>query len=297
MEREKPSYYAIIPADIRYNQDLPPNAKLLYGEITCLCNERGYCWAKNKYFADLYEVNPSTVSRWIGKLVAIGKLTSEIVYEEDKKTVSERILRLSDAHPEIPMDEIVHTPPHKKVKGGIGKKVKVNSTSVNTTSKNKKGNGKTPIPADDVELKFRPAYDAYPGSKGEYWQMYHSFQRGCKTSGLDLADELDLLLPAIENQIEERRSVPVGKFKPEWRSFGGWLGSAHWRYEPPAKEPEPDDDFGYTSEAAQIQQVKIWIASGKVPADTDPVEFISRPPLTQAEYDTKMAEYEVSQAH
>ncbi len=58
------SYYAIIPANVRYS-DIPPNAKLLYGEITALSNEKGYCWASNKYFAELYKVNIQAVSLWI----------------------------------------------------------------------------------------------------------------------------------------------------------------------------------------------------------------------------------------
>ena len=36
------SYYAVIPANIRYDDDLTPNAKLMYGEITALSNEQGY---------------------------------------------------------------------------------------------------------------------------------------------------------------------------------------------------------------------------------------------------------------
>lgn len=69
MDCNKPSYYAIIPANVRYDKDLCANAKLLYGEITSLCNEKGYCWATNQYFANLYEVSDRTIQNLLKQLV------------------------------------------------------------------------------------------------------------------------------------------------------------------------------------------------------------------------------------
>lgn len=66
------SYYAIIPADVRYDERLTANAKLLYGEITALCNERGYCWATNRYFSELYGASDRSIRMWISSLAQCG---------------------------------------------------------------------------------------------------------------------------------------------------------------------------------------------------------------------------------
>ena len=71
---EAPNFYAIIPATVCYDKKLKPNAKLLYGEITALCNQEGFCWADNNYFSALYEVNHKTISRWISQLENSGYL-------------------------------------------------------------------------------------------------------------------------------------------------------------------------------------------------------------------------------
>jgi hypothetical protein len=92
---EKKSYYAIIPANVRYDADLTPNAKLLYGEITALCNERGYCWASNDYFAKLYNVSKSSITKWVSALVKKGYIFNEIIYKDGSKEVLNRYLKLS----------------------------------------------------------------------------------------------------------------------------------------------------------------------------------------------------------
>lgn len=93
------AYYAIIPANVRYDKRLSANAKLLYGEITALCNEKGYCWARNKYFADLYGVSDRSIKSWIKQLVDYGYIVSEIIYNKDSKEIEARYLKLPGISP------------------------------------------------------------------------------------------------------------------------------------------------------------------------------------------------------
>jgi len=91
---DKPSYYAIIPATVRYDKRLTANAKLLYGEITALCYQEGYAWAGNQYFADLYEVHKNSISAWIGNLKEAGHITVQMNYREGSKHILSRHIRL-----------------------------------------------------------------------------------------------------------------------------------------------------------------------------------------------------------
>lgn len=77
------SYYAIIPANVRYDKRLSANAKLLYGEITALCNEKGCCEVKSKYFADLYEVSKKSARNWIKQLEDYGYIVSESIGSQE----------------------------------------------------------------------------------------------------------------------------------------------------------------------------------------------------------------------
>jgi hypothetical protein len=87
---DKPSYYAIIPAEVRYSE-INPSAKLLYGEITALCNQKGYCWASNGYFSELYGVTKNTISTWVSVLKKHGFVSVEIIRNEHKQVVKRKI--------------------------------------------------------------------------------------------------------------------------------------------------------------------------------------------------------------
>ena len=91
----KPNYYAVIPAEVRYNEKLTANSKLLYGELTALSNKTGVSWAQNKYFAELYSVDTKTVSRWIKQLQEEGFIKIKMQYDKQTKQVTKRLIKIS----------------------------------------------------------------------------------------------------------------------------------------------------------------------------------------------------------
>lgn len=124
MTDSKKSYYAVIPATVRYDESLPPNAKLLYGEITALCNAEGYCWASNKYFADLYGVSVSSIKRWIKVLIDRGYITSKLIYKEGSSEIETRWVQICT-------EGGVKNEPTPRIKNEPD-----NNTSLNTTLNN-----------------------------------------------------------------------------------------------------------------------------------------------------------------
>jgi len=74
MSKETPNYYAILTAEIRYDNRLSSLEKLLCAEITALSSKYGYCFATNNYFADLYGISKETVSRRLNHIKELGYL-------------------------------------------------------------------------------------------------------------------------------------------------------------------------------------------------------------------------------
>lgn len=98
IEINKANYYSIIPSTVRYNKNLKYAARLMYGEITALCNVKGYCYATNKYFAKLYDVSIETISRWISDLAKYNYIKVEIIRDDNKKVLERRIYILDNPY-------------------------------------------------------------------------------------------------------------------------------------------------------------------------------------------------------
>ena len=91
-EKEYSNYYAIIPANVRYDNRLNADEKLLYGEITAMLNKDGECCELNSYFAELYSVSNKMISICIKNLVNYGYLKIEIVRNEKAEFIRRNIM-------------------------------------------------------------------------------------------------------------------------------------------------------------------------------------------------------------
>jgi len=125
---EKPSYYAIIPAEVRYSKKLTPNAKLLYAEITALCNMNGKCTASTEYFCRLYEVSRVSIQKWLKNLEDNNYINRVNIYKPYSKQIECRLITL------------VNIPSKEKLTDNTN----INITNTNLTDSNKKAFFKKP---------------------------------------------------------------------------------------------------------------------------------------------------------
>jgi hypothetical protein len=147
---ENPSYYAIIPANIRYDNTLKANEKLLYGEITCLTQMTGKCFASNEYFANLYDTSKETISRWISNLANKGYIKTQLIYKEGTKQIINRYIQINQEG----IDKKINSPIDENIKDN---NTSINNTSINIKEKDKKEN--KPNSKKDILIEFLKSQD------------------------------------------------------------------------------------------------------------------------------------------
>ncbi|QHJ83659.1 MAG: hypothetical protein [Caudoviricetes sp.] len=168
---EQPNYYAIIPASIRYDKNLMKGAVLLYGEITALSNKHGYCWASDKYFAELYNTTKRSIQSWLTSLEEGGYIVR--IVERDGKQITKRYIKLSD-HSEENFSTLVKKtsqPSEENFTTPSEENFRENNTSINTTNNNT--NNKTPSKAKPLESDLKNQF-------AEIWEIYPKRPRGNK---------------------------------------------------------------------------------------------------------------------
>lgn len=132
MSHGNPSYFAIIPANVRYCKKLQPGARLFYGELTALCTKEGYCWAENPYFMELYDVDRATIKRWLGSLEKEGFI--KVTFDDEKTHSGRKIWILPAFSKGMDPDAKMHQPSRKNAPL-INTKNKTSSKDKKTTTR------------------------------------------------------------------------------------------------------------------------------------------------------------------
>ena len=112
----KKNWYAVITADVLYDETLSARQKILVAVISNLSNEKGYCFASNGYLAKICNTSTRSIQRdlqvleekYIGRVV---KLKSDGKVEFRALTPTTKMTPPHDTDDTPPRDSGV-TPPH-----------------------------------------------------------------------------------------------------------------------------------------------------------------------------------------
>lgn len=227
---EKPNYYAIIPASVRYDRKLQPNAILLYGEITALTKKDGYCWAGDSYFADLYEVAKSTVQTWLKRLEQRGHIIRTVVYKDGSRQIKQRRITITDS--------LTHNPntyakklddPTPENKGAYAKNLddpipenwgdSITTSTTNNNTNTNKDRAKPPKPVAHRD-QFESLWTLYPNKKGKEtaWKSYSSSIKAGVTDD-DIRQGINNYLAEIKVKGTPKRYIKHGG---TWFRQKGW---------------------------------------------------------------------------
>lgn len=236
---EKPNYWAVIPATVRYDPELPPNAKLLYGEISSLTDVTGYCFASNAYFEALYELSERTISRLLKTLEQRGYIK---VVDADGGSSRRKIYagqnpltppRQNCLYPPTEMS----TPPDKNV-GDIKKD---NIKNITPPVVPQTGDGE-PKKRNKREPKTQP--DWKPDVFSRFWDLYPRHE-----SKQNAIKAWDKLKPSSELIHEMSNALRRQVKSDEWQRGIGipypstYLNQRRWEDEAcPERTPPPQPD-------------------------------------------------------
>lgn len=230
MPDDKPNYYAIIPASVRYDRKLQPNAILLYGEITALTKKDGYCWAGDSYFADLYEVAKSTVQTWLKRLEQRGHIIRTVVYKDGSRQIKQRRITITDSlthNPNTYAKKLDNPTPENKgtyaknldnpIPENWGDSITTSTTNNNTNTNKDRAKPPKPVAKRD---DFESLWKLYPNKKGKE-SAFNSYKRSIKDGVTDdeIKQGIDNYLAEIKAKGTPKRYIKHGD---TWFRQKGW---------------------------------------------------------------------------
>jgi len=223
-----PGYTAILPPRVRYDQQIPGTAKLLYAEITAMTDVTGFCWATNGYLGRLIGVSKDRAAKLLGMLEERGYVQIEVI-RDAANTVIERRIFITDLG-------LVRLPPPVKNTGrGPGE------NNGSPPGENDGENGKREYilppkaPHRGARQKVHKAQpDWAPGAFLKLWEWYPHEKRGNKQRAIrawdalhpdnDLIETIATALAAQSMTEEWERGVGIPHLSTYLNGYGweGW---------------------------------------------------------------------------
>lgn len=229
---EKPGYWAVIPAGVRYDERIPPNAKLLYAEISSLTQADGCCWATNEYFQKVFGFSERSIRRLMATLDAAGYIRIEDGASKKRKIYAGiNPLHGKDINPA----KIVRVEPGQNCPGYPDKNVRVDEKHI--INKNNKKNNKDAHDQTWRKERFDGLWNYYPhdkrGSKQRALKAWEALQPDDETID-DIARGLRYLLqtdewqrgigvPHVSTFLNNRYWEDALELSDEEEESGGWL--------------------------------------------------------------------------
>lgn len=209
MSDPRPAYWAVIPAELRRDENLPANAKLLYGDISALTSERGYCFAGNEYLAGLYGWTERSVQRLIAALAGRGYIRVEMVPGKERRIYAGAFLGPPRTSPPEGGDKNVT--PDKKVVRGATKLSPPNNVDIDS------GNipPHPPRGGTDGKSYFLPLKDgtSYEVTRAEIERLRERFP------AVDVEQQFRSMLTWLEASPDNRKTRRgIGRFIASWLS-------------------------------------------------------------------------------
>ena len=217
----KPAFWAVLPAAVRYDEELPANAKILYAEISSLTDRRGYCYASNEYFMRLYSLSERTIRRLISELARLGYISiADGNGGRDRRKIYAGVNPLAH-NPDKNVRE-----PGQKCPGNPDKNVRENNKYIN------KSNNPPKAPQGaGAEIWDKPAWD-------RFWAIYP--RKVDKAKAIRAWNRLKAdrkLMQIMSAALKAQRE------SEEWRRDNGraipypstWLNNRRWEDEVPAQ--------------------------------------------------------------
>ena len=232
---DKPGYWAVLPSSVRYDDRLRPNEKILYAEITALASKDGFCWADNKYFADLYGMAEHSIQTFIRDLQKYGYIQVEVVQKGNNHQPERRRIWI-DGGAFDRFRSVLNRTEQDENTGAPSQKIRAPSQKIFYTIDNNKKEYNTSAFSTMYDFKL----DRFEG----FWKFYKStvpptVSVGAKQRALKAWNKLkpdDAAITAMALALKKQSEMPDWKRGVGIPHAATWLNQKRWEDMPECGE-------------------------------------------------------------